>query len=106
MTSLYIAGPMTGYPEFNYPAFNAAASTLRDRDYEVLNPTESGVPTGSTWETYMRATITMMMRADGVAVLPDWQLSRGAVCEVNLAHALGMPVRRWNLWLGRWGVER
>lgn len=94
---------MSGYPEFNYPAFVTAAQVLTDRGYAVLNPTTCGVPDGSPWETYMRATLTMMLRADGVAVLPDWQESRGAKAEVDLAHVLGMPVRPFNNWLGRWG---
>jgi hypothetical protein len=29
MKRIYIAGPMTGLPEFNYPAFNAEAQRLR-----------------------------------------------------------------------------
>jgi hypothetical protein len=98
MSTLYIAGPMSGYPEFNYPEFNATALLLLERGHSVLNPTESGVPVGSPWETYMRATVTMMLRADGVATLANWQESRGATIEVKLAQALGMPVRPWHEW--------
>ena len=29
MTRIYIAGPMSGLPELNYPAFNAMAERLR-----------------------------------------------------------------------------
>lgn len=100
---LYIAGAMSGYPDFNYPAFNNAAKHLIARGYTVLNPTQVDVPKGSPWETYMRATIPMMLRATGVATLPDWRESRGASIEVALAQDIGMPVRPWNNWLGRWG---
>ena len=29
MTRIYIAGPMSGLPDLNYPAFNAMAERLR-----------------------------------------------------------------------------
>lgn len=35
---VYISGPMTGLPEFNYPAFFAAAEALEARGYETINP--------------------------------------------------------------------
>ena len=44
MTRVYIAGPMTGLPDFNYPAFNAAAAKLRALGLEVLNPAENPPP--------------------------------------------------------------
>ena len=35
MTRIYIAGPMTGYPELNFPAFHAAANSLRAQGYHL-----------------------------------------------------------------------
>ena len=37
MKRIYIAGPMTGLPDFNYPAFNAAAARMRALGFEVEN---------------------------------------------------------------------
>jgi len=37
---LYLAGPMRGYPEFNHPAFHAAAAELRASGHAVFNPAE------------------------------------------------------------------
>ena len=37
---IYIAGPMTGRPDLNFPAFHAAATTLRDAGFDVVNPAE------------------------------------------------------------------
>lgn len=37
---IYVAGPMRGYKDFNFPAFQAAAKALRDDGHEVFNPAE------------------------------------------------------------------
>jgi hypothetical protein len=37
---VYIAGPMRGYPNFNFPAFDAAAKRGRDLGYVVISPAE------------------------------------------------------------------
>lgn len=34
----YLAGPMTGLPEYNYPAFGAAVKTLSEEGILVLSP--------------------------------------------------------------------
>lgn len=99
MTRLYVAGPMTGHPEFNYPSFNEAAANLTARGYEVLNPARHGIVEGWTWHDYMRHALRDVTHADGIAVLPLWHSSRGARLEVHVAQALGLPVRDVARWM-------
>lgn len=88
---VYLAGPMSGLPEFNYPAFNAEAARLRALGYEVENPAEN--PEQDSWESYMRVSLPQMLSCDMIALLPDWHKSRGATIECNLATELKMPQR-------------
>lgn len=92
MTRIYIAGPMTGLPEFNYPAFNAEAKRLRALGYEVENPAENPAPACKTWAGYMRIALPQMLGCDAVALLPGWQSSKGARLEITVARELGMRV--------------
>lgn len=92
MKRVYIAGPMTGLPEFNYPVFNAAAKRLRELGFEVENPAENPVPHCGSWLGYMRLAIRQLSKCDGVALLPGWQQSRGARIEHQLATQLGLVV--------------
>lgn len=39
--TLYIAGPMSGIPGFNFPAFIAAAAALRAAGYTIISPAET-----------------------------------------------------------------
>ena len=99
---VYIAGPMTGYENFNYEAFHAAEAALRAAGYEPINTAHHEVEndTGKpqTWEWYLRRAIKALMDADAVALLPGWQASEGANLERRLAKRLGMrvlPIERW-----------
>lgn len=94
---LYIAGPMSGLPEFNYPAFHAAEAQLQAAGYETLNPATNGEK--DSWEDYMRAGIAQVIQADALALLPGWHASRGARIEVDLAANLGMESRPLDGWL-------
>ncbi|WP_319942079.1 DUF4406 domain-containing protein [Pseudomonas quasicaspiana] len=40
MRRIYISGPMTGLPDFNFPAFAAEANRLRGLGFDVVNPAE------------------------------------------------------------------
>lgn len=87
---LYIAGPMTGLPEFNYPAFMDAERRLIEAGYEVENPARPGQVDGWTWRDYMKRGISQLVLCDGVALLPGSEKSWGACIERDLAMSLGM----------------
>lgn len=90
---LYVAGPMTGLPEFNRPAFFAAAEYLTTAGHDPVNPARHPVVDGWTWADYMRLGLADVLTVEGVAVLPGWLGSRGAWLEVTVARGLGLPVR-------------
>lgn len=98
---VYLAGPMTGLPQFNYPTFTATAQMLRRAGFTVLSPTENGLPPSAAWERHMRRDLRLLLDCQGVAVLPGWEASRGASLEVSVAKALSMPVRTVDEWMGK-----
>ena len=87
---VYIAGPMTGLPHFNRPAFNQAALNLSFEKHVPLNP--AILPDGLTEADYMAVGITMLQRADAIFLLTGWQFSAGARAEHALALKLGLEV--------------
>lgn len=89
---VYVAGPMTGIADFNYPAFNAVADQLRAQGFEVENPADHGIVEGAQWADYMAYDLTRLGLCGVIALLPDWEKSQGAKLEVLIAERLGMTV--------------
>ncbi len=87
---IYIAGPMTGLPEFNFPAFNAKAVELRAEGWHVENPAEHGHVKGARWADYLRWDISRIVTCGAIYLLPDWETSKGAQLEVYIGKALGL----------------
>lgn len=99
---LYLAGPMSNYPQFNYPAFFEAAKYLRDAGYTVHSPAEMdspevlakilASPDGKldrnlpSWGDFLSKDVKVVAdEVNGVVVLPGWEKSRGARLEVFVA---------------------
>lgn len=91
---LYIAGPMTGYKDFNRPAFHRAAKAAREQNFDVASPAElfEAGPHDQTWSFYMKGAIRMMLTCDVILMLDNWSNSKGATLEWKIAQELQMPV--------------
>lgn len=109
---LYLAGPMKGYPLFNFPAFHAAAAKLRALGHEVFSPAErdierhgtdisAGNKAGDEAEATAKHGFDLRValgddlawicsHAEGIALLRGWQHSKGAAAELATARALGL----------------
>lgn len=103
--SIYVAGPMTHRPSFNFPAFDAAAVELVPDGWSVINPADhdrsNGFdPTGMTGEEDLSALgfslkdallwdLEQVANADAIYLLRGWEFSKGAKAEFALAQALG-----------------
>lgn len=106
---IYLAGPMRGKPEFNFPTFFKAAKMLRDEGHEVFSPAErdisvlgdfykgntSGDEEKAAQQGFsLREALAADMKyiaeeADTIALLPGWESSSGARAEHALSVALG-----------------
>ena len=87
---IYIAGPMTGYENFNREAFHRAEDALKREGHTVLNP--AVLPDGLTQPHYMDICMAMLRCGDAVYMLKGWQQSAGARAELALAEKLGHAV--------------
>ena len=86
---VYIAGKISGDP--NYRAkFRAVSCRFTLPGVSVLNPAE--LPEGMAPGDYMAVCLPMLLQADLVVFLPDWQDSRGARIEHALAEYAGKAI--------------
>ena len=100
---VYIAGPMSGMPQSNFPAFDAAAAVLRAQGHEVITPSElddpedraralADEPSIKTWGDFLARDVKLI--ADGnieaIVLLPGWEDSRGARLEATVGLLLGL----------------
>jgi hypothetical protein len=115
---LYLAGPMRNIPLFNFPAFDTAAAALRNAGYDVFSPAdhdrsvygeltpENAVQVGFDLRGALGAdTAWICAHADGLAFLPGWHRSKGALAEIALADALGIESRPVGVWIIRANLQ-
>lgn len=100
---VYLAGPMTGLPRWNFDAFAAAAAELRAAGYDVTSPHEFDLDDGfdpdapvegftqDDLHAAMRRDVQAVLGVDAVVLLPGWHDSTGARLEASVASAIGTP---------------
>lgn len=93
MTVYYISGPMSGYPEYNFSAFEQAAEWCREQGLVVLSAHEINHEEESEWVDFLRRDMEVMLQhCSGVILLRGWPQSKGARLELATAVALDWPV--------------
>lgn len=107
---LYVAGPMTGIPEFNAPEFRRVGEAVKQLGHEVINPVEfddeegfvhADHPEGrqtseAEYAGFLRRDLLRILQfdVDGAVVLDGWENSRGALLEVHVLRSLGKGIHR------------
>lgn len=113
--NVYLAGPMRGIPEFNFPAFREGAKILRAYGHEVFSPAEKDIERhgvdiskgnargdesvavaehGFNLREALGVDLAWICKeAEAIAMLPGWEDSKGARAELATAVALGLEVR-------------
>lgn len=91
---IYISGPMTGLPDYNYPEFFRVAELLESKGYKVINPAKIGVREGWNWKDYMVVNMIDLLTNDvtTIVTLNGWENSKGAKLEVHIGNELQMRV--------------
>ncbi len=89
---IYVVGPMSGIPDYNYPAFKLATHNLRVFGYIVECPTEHNEPLDNNWLLFMRLALFKLLRCDAIVLLDGWEQSKGASIEKRLAEDLGYKI--------------
>lgn len=96
---VYICGPITNMPDFNRPLFAKVEQALIDNNFGPINPHNlcthhvKELQGEELWQACMKTVIAELVKCDVLLLLPDWQNSRGAKIERNLANDLGIPVK-------------
>jgi len=88
---IYLAGPMTGLPDHNFPAFHEAANRLAAAGWDVCNPADNfNGRTDLPREQYLRADVAMLVQCEAIALLAGWEDSHGAQLEYLIARELNL----------------
>ncbi len=106
---VYIAGPMRGIAQFNFPAFHDGADYLRRCGHDVFSPAERDGDVGfdptemdgdedlgelgfDLREALAADMEYIATKAEAIALLPGWESSKGAHAEHALGLALGLVI--------------
>lgn len=110
--SIYIAGPMSGIPEFNFPAFFAAEEEIKSWHsfYPIFNPANKDAEKELDAEAFASGDhvlvnergfnfreaylwdVTKVIEADAIYMLKGWERSPGAIGE----HAVAVAMQKHN----------
>ncbi len=100
---VYIAGPMRGYPELNFPEFFRVEAIWKNLGWDVVNPAQMDKDHGydptvkvsgaaPSFAECMARDLPAVASCDAIALMTGWQKSVGANTELRHAIDLGKAV--------------
>lgn len=90
---VYISGAIAHYDlEERRNAFLNAERYLSLKGFEPVNPFKNGLPDEAHWREHMRADIALLLDCQYIYMLRDWELSKGAKLELDVASSCGIKV--------------
>lgn len=110
---VYIAGPMTGIPQYNFPEFDRVATLLRAMGYDVVSPAELDDPVdraaalqsidgsvqtksgfGKSWGDFLARDVKLIADdgIEAIITLSGWEKSRGARLETFVGYLCHLPI--------------
>lgn len=110
--TIYVAGPMRGYENWNHDAFNRRSEFLKRNGWNVINPAEMDIE--QEWvaensphefnpdeikehqehlrEILLRDFTEICKNCGAIYMMDGWHKSKGAKAEHTLAIALGIKI--------------
>lgn len=99
---IYICGPMTGIENLNHPTFFKAEEYLKSKGYDVINPARmdeelgldphAGIMDPEFLKKAAQRDLEAVIACDAIAMLPDWEKSKGAMAEMAVAQWLDKKI--------------
>jgi hypothetical protein len=89
---IYISGKITGIEQQALALFAKAEAFLKEQGYEPINPMALPHLHDQQWHSYMREDIKALCACDAIYMLHNWQGSKGARLEHEVAQAIGLKI--------------
>lgn len=109
--TIYIAGPMRGFEDGNFPSFDRQEKILKNQGWVVINPaemdrTEGSPPNGHDnfdpssdysdqefmREALERDSVAICRECTALYMMSGWEKSKGAKAEWHIAKAIGLDI--------------
>jgi len=89
---IYLSGKISGLPICEaIKNFESAENQLKGFA-DIVNPMRLRHDHDKSWQSYMKEDIKALMNCDAIAMLPNFNKSKGALIELNLAKSLGFEI--------------
>lgn len=90
---VYLSAPISGYDlNERYETFEKVEKELKKLGYKVLSPMKNGLSQDEPTSHHMKRNIIMLLQADAIFLMTDWNRSARCLTELHVATACGLEV--------------